>query len=248
MLKKTLTKAGFKKLDESLHALYLEKDGAYVLDLEGAEDEESQAAALTRSLEAERKRASELAAKLKTREDADDEAQQKLDSKKGDVDALEKSYKTKIEKADLAHKAEITRYKSAISKSMIEAEVGKLAGEFVSQKAGEALLRGRFAVDFEESAEGDLKPALRVLDEHGKPTASSVSDLRKEFLTNKEFSAILKPDSKASGGGSGSGGSVDRLKNSEHNQKPLFERSLDEQVAHLQSMRDARGEMTNGTQ
>src|SRR3546814_19658249 len=86
-------------LDESLHGFYEERDGKFVLNLDGYEDP----AALKRAKDHEKEARKKAEKDLKELREEFDQFKSDLENnndeksrKKGDVDALEQSYKDKI--------------------------------------------------------------------------------------------------------------------------------------------------------
>lgn len=134
------------------------------------------------------------------------EAQEKLESlsdvdakKRGDVEALEKSWQTKLEKTTAEYQEQIDKFKKSTEKNLREGTARTVAAKIST--APDLLhphLISRLAVDYD----GD-EPKLRVLDSNGQPSAMTVDELSAEFVANKNYSAIMTA-SKASGGGGAS--------------------------------------------
>lgn len=192
-LKAKISKAAFEKLKPELQEEYSEKDGEYHLDVDGIEDAGN--ALKARDAEKELKKLAlaenaKLKAQLAERED-------KKAREAGDIEALEASYKQKLADAEKKSADIDTKWKAQIRKSMIAEATNSLAADvFVNAKLGAPHIQSRFDVVFPDDGE----PTLRILDANGKPTAHSVADLKKEVLSNPDFSPILKGTS-ASGGG-----------------------------------------------
>lgn len=191
-LKKKITKEAFEKLPDVLKSEYVANGDDYVLDVDGEED----TGALKRAKDREKQRADELATQIK-------DLQSKLDAldtndarKRGDIDALTKSYEKKIEDLKTELGGKLTKSQEFARKTLIDETAKSMA---VSISTVPSLMtkaiKERLLVDFD----GD-EPALKILDASGKLSAFSLDDLKKDFLTNKEYSSILI-GSKASGGG-----------------------------------------------
>jgi len=193
-MKKKLSKEAYEKLSDSLKVEYSEKDGEYILDIEGEED----TGALKRAKDREVQARKDAEKKLKDLEDAI-EAEKTGDSKrKGDVDALEKSWAKKYADLEGVSKAKQTKLENSLSKNLADSTASNIAGKISTvPKLLAKSLRERLAVDFE----GD-EPSLRVLDASGKPSALTVDELTAEFVANPDYSSIMIA-SKASGGATG---------------------------------------------
>lgn len=119
---------------------------------------------------------------------------------KADVTALENSWKTKLETATTESGAKITKLTGALDKNLRQATATQLASElFVSTSLGLPYILPRLKV-VEEGEEFVVK----VLDANGQPSASTLEDLKKEMVQNKEFAPILR-GTRASGGGANGG-------------------------------------------
>lgn len=188
-------------LDSAIAALYEEREGKYYLQLEGYEDP----AALKRAKDHEkrlRKDAEDAARGLQTKIDELTEELEEAKKKKGknDTDALEQSYKDKIEKLKTDHATELGKREAQISKLLVDNVAETMAAEL--SDAPELLsdiIRKRLVAKNGET---------RVLDANGELSATSVDELREEVRSNKKYAAIIR-GSQASGGGSGGGGKGD---------------------------------------
>lgn len=192
-LKRKINKATFDKLSEEIKKEYKagSSDDEFVLDTEGDED----TGALKRAKDREKQRADELAEKLAEATEQLAEVTNGDARKKGDIATLEKSWQKKLDDQKTASDAQVNKLTSHIKTQLIDNVASSLAAKISTSPA--LLLphiRARLAADFE----GD-SPVTRVLDASGKPSASTLEDLQKEFATNKDFAAIIVA-SKASGG------------------------------------------------
>lgn len=235
-LKRKITKEAHGKLDDALKAFYVEKDGEFVLDIDG-DTSDDDVAALKRARDREKEEAK--AAKLKAKE-----LQEQLDElsgndakKRGDIETLEKSWKEKNEKITKEFTDKLAAKDSFIKSSLIDANVTKLATK-ISNNATlmSPHIRNRLDVDFS----GD-SPVLKVLDKDGKPSALSLDDLEKELVANKDFSAIII-GSKASGSASKTegkqNGGADKFSNGNNGNSPNLAAVPPGQLAaHLKEMK-----------
>lgn len=194
-LKKKLSKAEYDKLSDAIKGEYKAEGDEYKLDLEGDEDLTPLKNANER-LKAERAEAKKA---LKEAQDRLAELEDGDNKRKGDVDALEKSWKGKLETKEAEAKTKIDKLTAQLTNKIIGGEAQKLAME-LSPKAYKLLIpfiEKRLQADFE----GD-EPKMRILDTSGMPSALTLADLKKEFVDNQDYSAIIV-GSKATGGAGG---------------------------------------------
>jgi len=184
-------------LTDEQKAMYQEKDGAFYLQIEGMPQGEDVTGLKNKldQLLSEKKQAADAAkAEAEKRRQAEEDAARE----KGDYEALAKSFQEKIaalenEKKELAEtsaKKEIARQASLIAADLAEGPNQEILSTFIERR-----LR----------LEGD---DLKVTDEKGNLTISTVDQLKEEFKTNPKFGALVIA-SKASGGGAhgaGNGG------------------------------------------
>lgn len=194
-------------IDESVKGLYAEKDGKFVLGIEGFPQPEdvSGLKAKVEELLAEKKAVTE-----KARLAAEESERAKLEAAKkgGDVEALEISYQQKIAEIENRLKLEIEQRDGSIIELTSGQTATKMAAELAVQGSSDVLLphiKARLRTEFR-----DGKPVTVVLDKDGKPSANTVEELKKEFISNPAFAPLIVA-SKASGAGrtvNGSGGAV----------------------------------------
>lgn len=187
-------------LDESLHGFYEERDGKFVLSLDGYEDP----AALKRAKDHEKEARKKAEKDLKDLRDEFEQFKQELENnnddksrKKGDVAALEQSYKDKIAKLEQKHQQDLAERDSQISKLLVDNVADTMAAELSdSPELLSDIIRKRLKAENGET---------RVLDANGELSATTVDELREEFRSNKKYAPIIR-GSQANGGGSGGGG------------------------------------------
>lgn len=178
-LKYLLNSTAFNALDEAHKAFYVagEKDGEYVLDIDGLPQGED-VGPVKRALESERNKSKDLKRQL-------DEANGKIEAFP-DVDKLKADHEA--EKGKLAKFADKT-LKDSVATGI--ATKISTAPSLLAPKIAE-----RIAVDMT----GD-EPKTVFLNKEGKADPSlTVEKISEEFVANPEFKAIIIA-SKASGGG-----------------------------------------------
>jgi hypothetical protein len=192
-LKRKIDKATFDKLKEEIKSEYEEKDGSYVLVIDGEDDPVELKRAKDREAQRardEKKRADELQAKL-------DDATGNDAKKRGDIETLEKSWKEKYEKREKELTDKLGGKDEFIKKTLVDSVAASLATKLAGDKAAIMLphIKARLTADLD----GEM-PTTKILDATGKVSALTTDELEKEFVANKDFSAIVI-GSKASGGG-----------------------------------------------
>lgn len=191
-MKKKITKAEFEKLAKHFQEEYKAEGDGYVLDVDGEEDLAPLKNANTR-LKEEKAEAKRLLKEAQEKLEALEEGDNKT---KGNIEALEKSWKGKLDTQATESKAKIDKLAAALTNTVIGGQAQKLASE-LSPKSFKLLIpfiEKRLQADLE----GD-EPKMRILDAAGKPSALTMDDLKKEFIDNADFSAIIV-GSKATGG------------------------------------------------
>ena len=147
---------------------------------------------------------------------------------KGDFAAIEKDYQKQLADARKEAKEAKESADRATVDSHTETVIASLLPEFVSAKAGRAILAGLVKTELVEG-----KPLTRFMDAAGNPTALDAAGFKKSLLDDSDLKGILVA-SKGSGGGAtqptGGGGATsgERPKDAA-NAKPA------EMVAYLQS-------------
>lgn len=190
-LKRKISKEEYEKLSDAFKSEYVEKDGEFVLDIEGDIDTGALSRAKSRETQL-RREAEENARKL----------QEKLDEyetndarKKGDVETLEKAWKNEKETLTADYTKKLTDKDAFIKTTLLNAEALAIANR-ISTSPSVMLphIKSRLTVDFDGE-----QPSVKVLDAKGNVSLASIEDLSKEFVANEDFSAILVGN-KASGG------------------------------------------------
>ena len=193
-------------LDDSTRALYTEKDGKFVLGVDGLPQGEDVtglknklAELLSEKKEAEQKRKDAEETARKEREEAL--------RKSGNVEELEKSWSEKYTRRETELSQQLETERTTLSAQIRDLTVGRmatdLAAELAVQGSAKALLphlERRLGVETR-----DGKPTVVVLGQDGKLSAATVDELKKEFASDPAFAPLIA-GSKASGGGAGGAG------------------------------------------
>lgn len=191
-LKRKLSKTDYEKLSADLKLEYAERDGDYILDIDGDEDTGALKRAKDREVQLRKDaetRARDLEEQLASISDVDAR-------KKGDIETLEKSWRKKAEESEAGYKGRIDKLTSYTVSQMIDGASKQIADKISTVPAlMSRAIRDRLSVDFD----GDT-PTLRVLDASGKPSAMTLDELSTEFVANREFSSIIMGP-RSSGGG-----------------------------------------------
>lgn len=193
-LKRKIEKSVWEKLSDEIKPLYVEKDGSYILDLEGGSEGGESADELRRALDRVREDLKDVKKENKTLKDQLEEGSTLDAKKRGDIETLEKSWKDKNEAQKNEYEGKLTAKDKWIRDSMLDSAAKDVATIAKSPALLMPHIKSRLDVDLTGDA-----PVVRVLDASGKPSAASLEDLKKEFVANKDFSDIIVA-SKASGG------------------------------------------------
>lgn len=194
-------------VEESQRALYEEKDGAYVLAVEGlpevkkvVPDDYEALQTSVKKLEANNQALmKEKIEKAKLAEKAALEAAKAG----GDIEAVEKSWQEKYSKLEAESSNVSTSYQTMINDLTVGAASSSIASEISIPGSAEVLephIKRRLSVEI-----NDNKPSIRVLDANGKPSAMTLKELAEEFKNIPSFAPIII-GSKASGAGGSSAG------------------------------------------
>lgn len=193
-------------VDESVKALYVEKDGKFVLGIEGLPQPEDVTGLKTQmaTLLSEAKEAKRL---KKEAEDLAQAEREEAARKSGNVEELEKSWLEKYNRREAELNGMLESERGTLSTQIRDLTVGRTATDIASSLAipgsAEALLphiERRLSVE-----QRDGKPVVVVLDKEGKLSASTLEELKAEFANNSAFAPLIA-GSKASGGGAGGAG------------------------------------------
>ena len=194
-------------VDEAVRALYTEKDGKFVLGIEGLPQPEDVSGLKSKVQELlDEKKAAD-----KARKDAEDQARLEREEnarKSGNVEELEKSWTEKFNRREAELNGMLEQERGTLSTQIRDLTVGRTATDIASALAipgsAKALLphiERRLSVE-----QRDGKPVVVVLDQQGKLSAATLDELKAEFANDTAFAPVIA-GSKASGGGAaGAGG------------------------------------------
>jgi hypothetical protein len=220
-----------EELDDSVKGLYTEKDGKFVLGIEGLPQPEDVSGLKSKvdELLAEKKAADKA---RKEAEEAARTAAEESARKSGDTAALEKSWQEKLTKREQELQDQISAMQGSVTSMTVDAVAARLASELALPGSADLLIphiKSRLAA---EQRDGAFITVVR--DRDGKPSASSIDDLKNEFASNPAFAPVLV-GSKATGGGAsggnGSGGAAPKTVTREqfdalpHTQKVEFSKT-----------------------
>jgi hypothetical protein len=193
-------------VDEAVRALYTEKDGKFVLGIEGLPQQEdvSGLKAKVDELLGEKKLAEK---KAREAEEAARLEREEAARKSGNVEELERSWSEKYNRREAELNGTLEQERSTLSGQIRDLTVGRTATDIASalavQGSAKALLphiERRLSV---EQREG--KPVVVVLDAQGKLSAATLDELKAEIANDAAFAPLIA-GSKASGGGAGGAG------------------------------------------
>jgi hypothetical protein len=194
-------------VDEAVRALYTEKDGKFVLGIEGLPQPEDVTGLKSKVQELlDEKKAAD-----KARKDAEDQARLEREEnarKSGNVEELEKSWTEKFNRREAELNGMLEQERGTLGGQIRDLTVGRTATDIASALAipgsAKALLphiERRLSVE-----QRDGKPVVVVLDQQGKLSAATLDELKAEFANDTAFAPLIA-GSKASGGGAaGAGG------------------------------------------
>jgi hypothetical protein len=193
-------------LDDSVKSLYTEKDGKYVLGIEGLPQPEDVSGLKSKVEEL----LGEKKAAEKARKDAEDQARLEREEaarKSGNVEELERSWSEKYNRREAELNGTLEQERGTLSAQIRDLTVGRTATDIASALAipgsAKALLphiERRLSVE-----QRDGKPVVVVLDQQGKLSAATLDELKAEFANDTAFAPLIA-GSKASGGGAGGAG------------------------------------------
>lgn len=190
-------------VEESVAALYVEKDGKFVLGIEGLPQQEDVSGLKSKVQELlDEKKAAD-----KARKDAEEQARLEREEalrKSGNVEELEKSWSEKYNRREAELTGILESERSTLQGQIRDLTVGRTATEIATTLAvpgsAKALLphiESRLSVE-----QRDGKPTVVVLDAAGKLSAATLDELKAEFTNDPAFGPLIA-GSKASGGGAG---------------------------------------------
>ena len=193
-------------VDEAVRALYTEKDGKFVLGIEGLPQQEDVTGlkAKVDELLGEKKLAEK---KARDAEELARTEREEAARKSGNVEELERSWSEKYNRREAELNGTLEQERGTLSAQIRDLTVGRTATDIASALAipgsAKALLphiERRLSVE-----QRDGKPVVVVLDQQGKLSAATLDELKAEFANDTAFAPLIA-GSKASGGGAGGAG------------------------------------------
>lgn len=220
-LKKSLTKAEYDALPAAFKTEYKASGEVFVLDIEGEDGIDWKQ---KREIEADHRKKAEAKAQ-KAQDELDDMRRGAIP--KADVEALEGSWKTKLETQQAAHATELANRDAVIAATTVDSVAKDIAQIFTAPAIAIPMIRSRLKSEITNGV-----AITRVLDKNGAPSAMSVEDLKNEFKADTALAPVILA-SKASGGGAadgkggegGGGGAGKKLKDmGDKERKELYQR------------------------
>lgn len=193
-------------LDDSVKSLYTEKEGKFVLGIEGLPQPEDVSGLKSKVQELlDEKKAAD-----KARKDAEEQARldrEEAARKSGNVEELERSWTEKYNRREAELNGMLDQERGTLGGQIRDLTVGRTATDIASalavQGSAKALLphiERRLGVE-----QRDGKPVVVVLDAQGKLSAATLDELKAEIANDAAFAPLIA-GSKASGGGAGGAG------------------------------------------
>ena len=184
-------------LEPAVAAMYEEKDGKFVLKVEGIPQPEDTTGLRNKVEELLREKKDEKARREQAEEAARIAAEEAA-RKNGDTEALDRSWNEKYSKALGEKDQTLAALQAQVHALTVGATAARLAGELAVQGSSavlQRLIEPRLSMDMR-----DGKPVVVVLDNEGRPTALTPDELKNEIISDAAL-APLVAGSKATGGG-----------------------------------------------
>jgi hypothetical protein len=184
-------------LEPAVAAMYEEKDGKFVLKVEGIPQPEDTTGLRNKVEELLREKKDEKARREQAEEAARIAAEEAA-RKNGDTEALDRSWNEKYSKALGEKDQALSALQAQVHALTVGATAARLAGELAVQGSSavlQRLIEPRLSMDMR-----DGKPVVVVLDNEGRPTALTPDELKNEIISDAAL-APLVAGSKATGGG-----------------------------------------------
>jgi len=184
-------------LEPAVAAMYEEKDGKFVLKVEGIPQPEDTTGLRNKVEELLREKKDEKSRREQAEEAARIAAEEAA-RKNGDTEALDRSWNEKYSKALGEKDQTLTALQAQVHALTVGATAARLAGELAVQGSSavlQRLIEPRLSMDMR-----DGKPVVVVLDNEGRPTALTPDELKNEIISDAAL-APLVAGSKATGGG-----------------------------------------------
>jgi len=198
-LKKKIAKTEYEAVPDLLKDLYVADGDQYRLDLDDWEPPKptDDTAELKRALDREREAAKNAKKQLSELQKKLEEESTLTARKAGDIETLEKSWASKMDKLQKDMQKNLEQKDQFIRATLVDNVAVHIATEIAGSNAEILMphIRSRLKADLESDT-----PITRVLDAQGNISSLSPSELGQEFVANPKFAAIVVA-SKASGSG-----------------------------------------------
>ena len=193
-------------VDDATKAFYAKDGDNYLLDAGkyAASVVEKETAGLKSKLDELLDETKKAKAKAKEEQNAAVRAAEEAARKAGDVDAIEKSWSAKYEKDLGEARGEAEALRAMVGKLTAGSAAKGIAAEMAikgSETVLEQILSPRLKTEFK-----DGEARVVVLDRDGKPSASTLDDLRKEISGDAALKPILSGTNGSGGGAAGASG------------------------------------------
>lgn len=191
-LKFEIDQTDFDALDEGVKGFYTQDGDKYKLAVDGLPQGEDVSGLKSKvdELLAEKKQAQQ---KAKEAEEAAKQAAAEAAKKNGDYEALYKSAQAELEKKT----GQFQELQQSIQKKEISSQAMRVASELADGNNIELLK------PFIEQRLKYTDDGIKVLDQTGQPTVSSLDDLKNEFQSSGRYDALLRGNQAAGGGAAG---------------------------------------------
>jgi len=223
-------------VEESAKSLYMERNGKFYLDVDGAVDK-SEIDGLTNNRDKILKEKKALEEKIKAheaeitkaKEEAAKEAEEKL-KKMGDIEGLTKSYEAKLAEATKSKVTELEQVFAEIKRLTVDRTAMELAAKHAIDENAVSVLAELVSKDFQVRYENG-KSSVVVVDKSGNATAYTVGEYEKQMLADPRLQRLLKGTGASGGGavgGNGNGGGATKkgARGCEHYYKIIKMRSI----------------------
>ena len=189
-------------LDEKFHEMYEQKDGAYFLDVEGVVPKYHADKILGEKAELKARLDSIEQARLEAEAERQRiEEQARIDAlkKNGDIESLEKSWKERLDAREAELLQQLQEKNEALYKETVEVKALNIAGAI--KESARPLAMGYIKSRLRLGDDG----IVRVVDEQGNLTASTIDEFKESLKTNPMFQDIVIVNTNSGGGAAGSG-------------------------------------------
>jgi hypothetical protein len=187
-------------LDENQKALYQEKDGKYVLSIDGMpEDKTAEFEDRIARMEAKNE---QLLSEKKSEQKKRRDEEEKRARESGDIDALNQSWQEKLDTLAQDNETKVSSLTRLLENQTIRAQAIAIASELAVQGSAEVLEHSILPRLSMEIKDGEIKTVVKSKD--GKPSALTLDELKNEYINNPAFAPLIVGSKAAGGGANGS--------------------------------------------